>query len=179
MRKHKKESREHDWLQEIPHLKKSGKVLDLGCGFGENAVFLAKNGFEVTCVDNSDIAIYETKNKAAINNAFIRIYKQDVREFKTNEKFDVALCTGVMHFLSKDEAMQLFENMQSITVKGGLNVISNLLLKNTKKERNLGYVKKNELKDIYGKWKILFYEEMKNKNSPSAHKNALIIARKI
>ena len=34
-----------------------GKVLELGCGTGTDAIWLAKNGFEVTAVDVSDIAI--------------------------------------------------------------------------------------------------------------------------
>src|SRR5713101_1411042 len=42
-----------------------GRVLDVGCGAGENALYLAGNGFSVVGVDMSDRAIAGAKAKAA------------------------------------------------------------------------------------------------------------------
>ena len=38
----------------------SGKVLDIGCGEGLDSVFLAKKGFDVAALDNSEYAIHKT-----------------------------------------------------------------------------------------------------------------------
>lgn len=42
-----------------------GRALDLGCGTGTNAVYLAQNGWEVTGVDLIDDAIDQSRRKAA------------------------------------------------------------------------------------------------------------------
>lgn len=41
-----------------------GKVLDIGCGTGENAIFLAQNGFSVVGIDLVASAIEQAKQKA-------------------------------------------------------------------------------------------------------------------
>lgn len=43
----------------------SGSVLDVGCGTGENALYLAGNGFSVTGVDLTSLAIAGARAKAA------------------------------------------------------------------------------------------------------------------
>lgn len=40
------------------------KTLDIGCGTGDNSIWLAKNGFSVVGIDASEIAIGKAKNKA-------------------------------------------------------------------------------------------------------------------
>ncbi|MDP3881317.1 MAG: methyltransferase domain-containing protein [Nanoarchaeota archaeon] len=169
---------DYDLMKKILRLKRKGKAIDLGCGYGDDAIFLAKHGLEVTCVDNSDSAIYETKNSAAIHNVFIRIFKKDLRDFSLDEKFDVALCSGVMHFLSKDECFRLIEYMKKIAGLNGLNVIDGLLIKNYVKEKNLGYFKKNELLKSYKNWEIVEYKEISDPNLTSRHTKFLLIARK-
>ena len=46
---------------EIP----KGRILDIGCGTGDNSIFLFKNGFSVTCMDIAHLAIEKGKTRAA------------------------------------------------------------------------------------------------------------------
>jgi len=46
----------------------SGSVLDVGCGTGENALYLAENGFSVTGVDLTSLAIAAASAKAKERN---------------------------------------------------------------------------------------------------------------
>ena len=42
-----------------------GKALDVGCGSGDNSIWLARNGFEVTGTDVSDVALGKAREKAS------------------------------------------------------------------------------------------------------------------
>jgi 2-polyprenyl-3-methyl-5-hydroxy-6-metoxy-1,4-benzoquinol methylase len=44
---------------------RSCKVLEVGCGAGDNAIWLAQNGFEVMGIDTSEIALGKAKEKAS------------------------------------------------------------------------------------------------------------------
>ena len=56
---------DHDELlaKHTGHLK-PGRALDLGCGSGGNAIWLAQRGWQVTAVDFSDVAIEKGKAQA-------------------------------------------------------------------------------------------------------------------
>ena len=45
------------WLQKIRPLLPQGNAIDIACGMGRNAIFLAEQGFTVTAVDMSEVAL--------------------------------------------------------------------------------------------------------------------------
>ena len=74
----------------------SGSVLELGCGSGNDAIWFAKKGFNVTAVDISEkeINLAKEKSKGIYN---INYIVDDMHSFSTEEKFDIIYDRGCIH----------------------------------------------------------------------------------
>ena len=81
-----------------------GKVLDVGCGTGENALYLAEKGFAVIGVDLTNRAIAAARAKAAE-----RKLKVDFREGNAlsldlkDSVFDSVIDSGLFHTFPDDD----------------------------------------------------------------------------
>ncbi len=140
-------------LKDILKYKKSGKVLDLGCGEGGLSLKLAEKGFDVTCVDISKIAIRKIKQEAKKRKNKINAFAEDLENYCIKEDYDVILALGVMQFFG-DKGMCYIEKIQRHTKKGGINIIDSFINK---------WLPKNKLKELYDEWKILGYKKYKQK----------------
>lgn len=76
-----------------------GKVLELGCGTGEKAVYLAKKGFKVIAVDISQTAIKHACRLARKEKVKIELHAKDATDlsFLKNLKFDFILDFANLH----------------------------------------------------------------------------------
>jgi tellurite methyltransferase len=57
-----------DWLPGLLPAEVPGRALDVGCGAGRNALFLAESGFNVTAIDISEEALVRAKQSAEERN---------------------------------------------------------------------------------------------------------------
>jgi SAM-dependent methyltransferase len=55
-----------------------GRMLDLGCGTGRDAVYLAGHGWQVTAVDNVERALQQARARAAARNVTVEWVNGDV-----------------------------------------------------------------------------------------------------
>jgi 2-polyprenyl-3-methyl-5-hydroxy-6-metoxy-1,4-benzoquinol methylase len=79
----------------------TGRVIDLGCGSGENAISFAMAGLEVVGVDGSPEAIRQARDKAGNRGVSIRFDVADVLDLGDHRKsFDTATDSGVFHVLT-------------------------------------------------------------------------------
>jgi len=75
-------------------LKPKTSVLCLGEGEGRNALFLAKNNFDVTAIDASDVGLQKAKELANANNCEIKIEQLDLNDWNPKENsFDAIVCS--------------------------------------------------------------------------------------
>ena len=82
----------------------AGHVIDIGCGTGENALYLATRGLDVVGVDSSPEAIRQAQEKAAVRGAAITFEVADVLELDDYvERFDTATDSGVFHVFDDDD----------------------------------------------------------------------------
>lgn len=84
-----------------------GRILDIGCGQGRNALPLARLGYEVTGVDSSRVGISQMLKVAASENLSIDGRVGDMFEFDTYQEFDFILLDSMLHFTQKDRQKEV------------------------------------------------------------------------
>jgi SAM-dependent methyltransferase len=100
---------------------KKGNVLELGCGSGNDSLWLAKNNFNVTAIDISSKAILlaKEKNKDYLNIEFI---EGDILNSIPNKKYDVIYDRGCLHG-NKDMLNDIFKILYNKLKDNGKMVI--------------------------------------------------------
>ncbi|WP_083521031.1 class I SAM-dependent methyltransferase [Alicyclobacillus kakegawensis] len=73
-------SQPEDFLVNRRHLLRPGTVLDIACGDGRHALYLARKGFAVTGVDFSAEGLRRLTHFAAQQELFVNTYQRDLRE---------------------------------------------------------------------------------------------------
>jgi len=82
----------------------SGTTLEVGCGTGADAVYLARRGLEVTAVDWSPLALERARRRATMAGAAVCFVLEDVFEFvRTVEPFDFVYDAGFYHFVRRTD----------------------------------------------------------------------------
>jgi SAM-dependent methyltransferase len=96
-----------------------GTVLELGCGTGADAVYLAQKGFEVTAVDLSPLALERAHVLAEEVGVLVRFVLADVFEFaKSKETFDLVYDAGFYHFIRQYDLSRFLDLLWRVTRPG-------------------------------------------------------------
>src|SRR5262245_4607975 len=82
-----------------PHLPASGEALDLACGEGQAAVWLAANGLRTTGIDVSGVGLDKARARAEAAGVEVRWIHADLDGWDPgDQQWDVVLC---IHFLDR------------------------------------------------------------------------------
>ncbi|MEE9370024.1 MAG: class I SAM-dependent methyltransferase [Sedimentisphaerales bacterium] len=92
------------------------KAIDLGCGAGNYAIYLAGRGFEVTGVDFSPTAIRIAKENADKKGAKCNFFVADVVDEldEVNQTWDFVYGWGLLHHISPERRQKYLENVSRI-----------------------------------------------------------------
>ena len=98
-----------------------GRALDLGCGYGRAAIYLARQGWHVDAIDFVTIAIEEAKRRAAATGAEVSFHVADVTDLSfLHKEYDLALDVGCAHSLKTDELRAFSNEVSRLLRSGGL-----------------------------------------------------------
>jgi SAM-dependent methyltransferase len=98
------------------------KALDIGCGTGDNAIWLSQQKFHVLGIDASEIAIEKAEQKALTANAKSTFRVSDILTSDVEgAPFGFAFDRGCFHALSSDKERKRFAEKVSVHLeKDGL-----------------------------------------------------------
>jgi methyl halide transferase len=98
------------------------KALEIGCGTGDNAIWLSQHKFEVLGIDTSEIAIEKAKEKASKATAKCAFMVSDILTSRVEgAPFGFAFDRGCFHTVGSDEERRKFaENVYGYLEKDGL-----------------------------------------------------------
>ena len=101
----------------IELFKNHKKLLCLGEGEGRNAIFFAKNGFEVSAIDASNLGLEKLQNRAIEEKLDIKTICMDLNDWTVLEKYDVIVASYLHMF--KNEREELFKKIENSLTSNG------------------------------------------------------------
>lgn len=169
-----------------------GYALDVGCGDGRNALFLARNGFKVIAIDSSKEAIYKLQKLSDERELNVHAILADVVEYDFEpEKYSLIVANTIIDHLDKNRGDDLILKLKRALKQGGI-IYASVFTVNDPGSKGLGaysdtaqYVKRyffsGELRDKFSDLSILRYHEEElldtNHGEPHYHFIARIVAR--
>ncbi|ABF85961.1 conserved hypothetical protein [Myxococcus xanthus DK 1622] len=98
----------------------SGEVLDVGCGFAENALFLAAKGLPVCGVDMMEPAILRARETASLRGLDVDLRVGNALELATlGRRFDTILDSALLHVFEPGDRPAFAASLASVLRPGG------------------------------------------------------------
>jgi SAM-dependent methyltransferase len=169
---------------------KPGRALDIACGVGRHAIYLAEHGWQVTAVDSSRVGIEILQQRARGRSALVaacgspesclleidtQVADLEKREFQIDPVAYDLVCD--FYYLQRD----LFPSIRSGVKRGGWFVAAIHLNDGniSAKPHNPAFLlESRELKALFSDWEITYYHEGPSDEGGHHHDTAYLIARK-
>lgn len=163
------------------------RLLDIGCGEGRNALFFARNGYEVDAFDISQKGIEKAARLAKEMGVSLNVFAGNVLEHRLSEEYDILFSTAVFQCIPEGKRSEILENYKTHTRPGGLNVFSVFVTKPfispaPDEDANSTPWRSGELFSYYHDWRIEWCTEevfdCLSSGVPHQHAVNRMIARK-
>ncbi|MEM9777064.1 MAG: class I SAM-dependent methyltransferase [Chloroflexota bacterium] len=128
------DSKELPWADELPPPEvielapklMPGRALDLGCGYGRTAIYLAQRGWQVDGIDFVPAAIEEAKKRAAAagvsNQAQFHVGSASQPSMISGQ-YDLAIDIGCMHSFSGEQLSDYYQSLRALLREGAVYLL--------------------------------------------------------
>jgi len=160
----------------LPLFPHGGSALDLAGGAGRHAIWLVKQGWEVTLIDISETGVEQARQNAGPLASHIHFAVDDLTRFKASQtEFETAFELVMAFFYLERE---IFPEMLKAVRPGGLLLYKTYTLAQAKRaggpKRPAHLLKPGELLQLAGELRVLHYQE-----DVAERATAELVARKI
>ncbi|MEV6333743.1 class I SAM-dependent methyltransferase [Nocardia vinacea] len=98
----------------------TGQVLDIGCGPGDNAIYLASLGYQVSGLDAAPTAIEEARTRAAARGVAVAFSVADATELDGyDDRFDTVVSSALFHCLAAEQRRDHVAALHRVMRPGG------------------------------------------------------------
>jgi len=153
----------HQVMQLLPPVRPL-RVLDIGCGEGKDAVFFARNGYEVSAFDLAESGLEKGRRLADACGVEVNFFQADVMTYRPTKTFDIIYSSGVLHYIPDNLRSGIIAAYQDVTAPGGLNAL-NVFVEKTfipaapDEEIEAHLWRSGELAMLYANWKFHRFDE--------------------
>lgn len=100
------------------------RVLDIGCGEGKDAVFLARNGYMAEAFDIAEAGLVKARDLAKRYQTHVDFFRADLLDFEPEGTYDIIFCSGVLHYLPPEKRGPVLDQLKAHTAPHGLHVMN-------------------------------------------------------
>ncbi|AVA24079.1 class I SAM-dependent methyltransferase [Rhizobium sp. NXC24] len=142
--------------QQLP---RNAMVVDLGCGEGRNALFLAFRGHTVTALEPSSSAVRKLRSVADEHSLSIDVIEGKIEDFVPDQRYDLALAHSSLHFVTKDVWVPLVNELRQRTNESGFHNFTSII--GTSRYpvpyecRHANSFDRGDLESLYADWQVL------------------------
>lgn len=172
-------------------LHKESEILEVGCGEGQNVLYLAKQGYQnIDAFDLSENGILKLKKLCGIHSVKMHAFVDDLTTYRFDKNYDLIMSFGTLHFVKKELWKQFINRAKKNTNVGGIHIMQ-IFTDKVPASADIapfavGLAKDEEIKELYEDedWEILqfisYVFEDEHPNVPKhLHASNKIVARKI
>jgi len=147
---------------------KSTNAIDLGCGQGNDTVYLINNDFKVLGIDKENVEEIIRERLSQDKQKYFQFKKQKLEDLKIPNT-DLIIANFSLSFCKKEYFKSMWQKIvESINLNGyfvgtifGINDSWN------KEYRDMSFFDKEDVKRLFNKFKIIVFEEIEN-DKPTA-----------
>ena len=137
------------------------KAIDIGCGAGNDTVYLINKGWEVTAIDKEDVEDRISKRLKQEQLAQFKFQKQIFEEIKL-EKCNLIVANYSLSFCKKEDFKEFWNKINSSIEQNGY-FIGNFLGVNdawANSKSKMKFFNENEVKKLFEDFKIIKFKEV-------------------